>query len=71
MNFVIYSCGYLLNLCAFSNKLRTVVTRVRWENDIKMDIQEAGWEEIECLDLAQNRDMYRALVNAVMNPQVS
>jgi hypothetical protein len=35
-----------------------------------MDIQEAVWEGIDCLDLAQNRDRYCALVNAVINLQV-
>ena len=41
--------------------------RRRWENNIKMDIQEEGWRGTELIDLAQNRDMWRALVNGVMN----
>jgi hypothetical protein len=41
----------------------------RLEDNIKMD-QEVGWEGIDWIDLAQDRDMGRALVNAVMNLQV-
>jgi hypothetical protein len=37
---------------------------------IKMDIQEVGWEGKEWTDLAQDRDRWRAFVNAVMNLQV-
>jgi hypothetical protein len=39
--------------------------RHRWENNIKMDLQEVGWGGMECIDLAQNRDRWHALVNAV------
>jgi hypothetical protein len=39
--------------------------RLRWEDSIKMDIQEVDWVE-----LAQDRDRWRALVNAVMNLRV-
>jgi hypothetical protein len=31
--------------------------RRRWENNIKMDLREVGWEAIDWTDLAQNRDM--------------
>ena len=37
----------------------------RWEDNIKMDLQEVGWEGTERIDLAQDRDRWRALVNAV------
>jgi hypothetical protein len=42
----------------------------RLEDNIKMDLQEVGWEGMDWIDLAQDRDMGRALVNAVMNLQV-
>jgi hypothetical protein len=40
--------------------------RRRWEDNIKMDLQEVGWG-MDWIDLAQDRDMWRALVNAVVN----
>jgi hypothetical protein len=42
----------------------------RWENNIKMDLQEVGWGYMDWIDLAQDRDRWRALVNTVMNLQV-
>jgi len=44
--------------------------RRRWEDNIKIDLQEVGWEGRDCIDLAQDRDTWRALVNAVMNVRV-
>jgi hypothetical protein len=44
--------------------------RRRWENYIKMDLQEVGRGGMDWIELAQNKEMWRALVNAVMNLQV-
>jgi hypothetical protein len=44
--------------------------RLRWGNNIKMDLQEVGWKGMDWMDLAQNRGWSRALVNAVMNLRV-
>jgi len=41
--------------------------RRRWEDNIKMDLQEMGCGGLDWIGLAQNRDSWRALVNAVMN----
>ena len=40
---------------------------VRWEDNIKTDLQEVGWGSMDWIDLAQYRNRWRALVNAVMN----
>ena len=44
--------------------------RRRWENNIKMDLQEVGCGGVDWTELAQDRDRWRALVNAVMNLRV-
>jgi hypothetical protein len=44
--------------------------RRRWEDNIKMDLREVGWGGIDWINLAQDRDRWRALVNAVMNLRV-
>ena len=44
--------------------------RRRWEDNIKMDLQEVGCGGIDWIELAQDRGRWRALVNAVMNLRV-
>jgi hypothetical protein len=44
--------------------------RRRWENYIKMEIQKVVFWFMDSIELAQDRDRWRALVNAVMNRQV-
>ena len=44
--------------------------RHRWENNIKMDLQKVGCGGMEWIDLVQDRDRWRAVVNAVMNLRV-
>ena len=41
--------------------------RLRWEDNIKMDLQEVGGGGVDWMELAQDRDRWRALVNTVMN----
>ena len=42
----------------------------RWEDNIKMDLQEVGCRGMDWKDVTQDRDEWRALVNAVMNVRV-
>jgi len=44
--------------------------RRRWEDNIKMDLQEVGCEGMDWMELARDRDSWRALVNTVMNLRV-
>jgi len=44
--------------------------KFRWEESIKTDLQEVGCGGMDWIDMAQNRDSWRALVNVVMNRQV-
>jgi hypothetical protein len=44
--------------------------RHRWVDSIKMDFREIGWDCMDWIDLAQDRDQWRALVNTVMNLRV-
>jgi hypothetical protein len=44
--------------------------RRRWEDGIKMDLRKIGWGCVEWIYLAEHRDRWRAVVNAVMNPRV-
>jgi hypothetical protein len=41
--------------------------RRRWEDKNKIDLREIEWEGMEWMDLATDRDQWRALVNTVMN----
>ena len=47
--------------------IRNVSSVPRWEDNIKMDLQEVGEGFGDCMDLAQDRDRWRALVSTVRN----
>jgi hypothetical protein len=51
---------------------RLLVGRPRrgWVDNVEMDLREIGWDDMDWLDLAQVRDQWRALVNAVMKLRV-
>jgi len=44
--------------------------RPRWEDIIKMDLQEVGCRDVDWIELAQDRNRWRALVTAVMNLRI-
>jgi hypothetical protein len=44
--------------------------RRRWEDNIKMDLREIGRDGVDWIDMAQDRDQWRALVNTVLNLRV-
>jgi hypothetical protein len=44
--------------------------RRRWVDNIRVDLGEIGWDGVDWIDLAQDRDQWRALVNTVMNLRV-
>ena len=44
--------------------------RRRWEDNIRIDLQEVGCEVMDWIELAQERDSWRGLVNAIMNLRV-
>jgi hypothetical protein len=39
-------------------------------DNIKMDLREIGWDREDWIDMAQDRDQWRALVNMILNHQV-
>jgi hypothetical protein len=39
----------------------------RWLNNVKMDLREIGWDGMDWIHLAHDRDQWRALVSAVMS----
>jgi hypothetical protein len=42
----------------------------RWEDNIRMDLREIGWEDVDWMHVVQDRDQWRTLVNTVMNFRV-
>ena len=42
----------------------------RWKDNIKMDLQEVGWGGMDWIDLAQDKDRWRALVNTAIHLRV-
>ena len=51
-------------------KILTGKPKLRWENNIRMDFKEIGINAGNCVDSAQDRDYWRALVSAALNLRV-
>jgi len=62
--------AYRILVGGSESKRPRVRPRCRWENSIKMDIQEVGCGVMELIELVQDKDRWRALVIAVMNTRV-
>jgi hypothetical protein len=45
-------------------------SRRRWDDNIKMDLKDVGWDGTDWIDLVQDNDQWQALLNAVMNLSV-
>jgi hypothetical protein len=48
-----------------------VRSRRRWVDNIRMDLGEVGWDDVDWIVLAQDRNRWRAVVNSVLNLRVS
>jgi len=57
-------------MCGRQERCTQGIPRHRWEDNIKMDLQEVGCGGMDWIDLAQDRDRWWALVNVVMNLKV-
>jgi hypothetical protein len=44
--------------------------RRRWVDNVRMDLEEVGWGDVDWICLAQDRNRWRALVNSVLNLRV-
>jgi hypothetical protein len=62
--------AYRLLLGKPEGKIPLGRSRRRWVDNIKMDLREIGCDEVDWIGLAQDRDKWRTLVNAVMNLRV-
>jgi hypothetical protein len=45
-------------------------TRHRWQDNIKIDLREIGWGGMDWINLAQDRDRWKAFLNTIMNLRV-
>jgi hypothetical protein len=45
--------------------------RHRWVDNVRMDFEKMGWGDVDWIDLSQDRNRWRALVNSVLNLRVS
>jgi predicted small integral membrane protein len=61
---------YRVLVRTFEGKRQLGRSRLRWEDNIKMDLQEGGYVSMDWIELVQDRDWWWALVNAVMNLRI-
>jgi hypothetical protein len=46
------------------------IPRRKWVDNIKTDLRKIGWDDVDWLDLAQDKHQWRTVVNTVMNVRV-
>jgi hypothetical protein len=64
------SCSYRVLVGKPEGRRTFGTPRHRWEDNIKMDLREVGCGDTDWICLAQNRDRWRDVLNAVMNLRV-
>jgi hypothetical protein len=62
--------AYRILMGKAEGKRPLVRPRHRWVDNIKMDLREKGWDGVDWIDMAQDMEQWRALVNTVLNLQV-
>jgi hypothetical protein len=65
-----YKCSYRILVRKPEGKRPLRKPRCRWMDNIKIDLRGIGWDGMDWIDLAQDRNRRRALVNTVMNLRV-
>jgi hypothetical protein len=53
-----------------SNKILLIYSNRKWLNNIRMDLVQVGWGDVDWIGLAQDRDRWRTLLNSVFNLRV-
>jgi hypothetical protein len=66
----LYSSPSIIRIIKSRRKSPLGRPKLRWVDNVKMDILEIGWCGVDWIGLAQDRDKWRALVNTVMNLRV-
>jgi hypothetical protein len=71
MEFLCTECNNLPSTTTSQKKtkytLRGFSLQVNYTNNIKMDLREIGWDGVDWMDMVQDRDQWRTLVNTVLN----
>jgi hypothetical protein len=67
--------GEIINACSIlvgkpEGKRPPGRPRHRWQNNFRMDLREMGWEIVDWIHLAEERDQWRVLVKTVMNLRI-